>query len=126
VDLSAVVGPALATLGPWGLLILTVAAVLTAFIRGMLVPGSRLDKAEDRHLKDLETRRADHEAEKTRMVTMWEARLNESRTREQDWRAAFERSEERGDVLALQVDKLMAYAQTTDALLRAIPRGDVR
>jgi hypothetical protein len=122
-DFSAIVGPALATVGPWGLLILTVAAVLTAFIKGALVSGSSVERTEARYQAELTRITTAGETERTRLVALWEARLNESRQREQDWRAAFERSEERADLLASQTEKLMTYAQTTDQFLRSLPRG---
>lgn len=95
----------LASLGPWGLLILVVSTVLTAFVRGWLVSSTN------------------HQAELNRLVVAWEARLLEAGRRELDWRTAFMASEQRGDVQAEQLGKLMAYAQATDQILRSLPRG---
>lgn len=107
-DISAITGQALVKLGPWGLLVLVVSVVLTSFVRGGLVAGTSVRATEARHQGEIE-----------RLTKLWEARLAESCKREQDWRAAFERSEERSDVLATQVDKLSMYAQATDQLLRS-------
>lgn len=117
------VGPGLATLGPWGLLITAVATIVFAFITGKLVSGNQVKAIEERNQKELDRITAYGEAERARLVALWEARLIESHTRERDWKVAFERSEQRADVLAGQVDKLMTYAQTADQLLRAIPGG---
>lgn len=116
-DFSAIVGPALATVGPWGLLIMVVASVLTAFIKGALVSSGRVDR-------QVEALTSQHTSQLAELRTIWEARLSEGRQREQDWREAFRSSEERADLLAGQVDRLMTYAQTADQLLRALPRGD--
>ncbi len=122
-DWPSWIGPGLATLGPWGLLITAVATILIAFIKGGLVSGTQVKAAEERYQKELDRLTTSGEAERARLVTLWEARLKESHTREQDWRAAFQGSEERADLLAGQVDKLMTYAQTADQLLRSIPKG---
>ena len=116
-DFSAIVGPALTTVGPWGLLILVVASVLTAFIKGALVSSGRVDR-------QVEALTSQHTSQLVELRAIWEARLNEGRQREQDWRAAFERSEDRADLLAGQVEQLGVYARTADQLLRALPRGD--
>lgn len=100
-------GEALVSAGPWGLLLLTVSAVLTAFIRGSLVSSSSRDR------------------EIERLSAGWEARLAEAVARETDWRAAFGKSEERADLQAEQLAKLMSYAQATDQILRSLPRGAV-
>jgi hypothetical protein len=106
VDFAAITGPALAKLGPWGLLVLVVAVVLAAFVKGGLVAGTSVARTETRHQSELD-----------RLTKMWESRLTESREREKDWREAFERSETRSDLLAEQVDKLAMYAQATHSLI---------
>lgn len=114
-DFGGIVGPALATLGPWGLLIMVVAIVLTAFVKGALVSGSAVERTE-----------AQRKTEQERLVDLWEARLKESIEREQAWRTAFQESDLRADALASQVDKLMIYAQTADQVLRALPPAAAR
>jgi len=55
------------------------------------------------------------------LTAQWEARLAESHGREHLWQLAYERSEERADVQAAQLQELMTLARATDALLWAIP-----
>lgn len=93
----------LASAGPWGLLVLTVSAVLTALIRGALVSGSSVN----------------------RLVGAYERQAAEATRREQDWRAAFEKSELRADLQAEQLSRLMTYAQATDQILRSLPGGAI-
>jgi K+-sensing histidine kinase KdpD len=109
-DIGSLVGPALLTAGPWGLLIALVAVVVTAFVKGALVAGSTVAATEARY-----------QAEQARLVALWEARLTESGQRERDWRDAYQRAEQRGDVMAEQLDQLLTYAQTTERVLRALP-----
>ncbi len=83
--------------GAAGILALAVLAVL----RGWLVPRKVLEEArEDR-----------------------EARLVDMRQQVDDWKAAFQASEQRATVLAGQVGELLELARATDEFVRSVPRG---
>lgn len=106
-ELTAITGAALAKLGPWGLLVLLVAVLLTSLLKGTLVAGSVVRENESRYQNEI-----------TRLSVLWEARLDESRQRERDWQTAFDRSEERADVLTGQLDRLSMCVQSMDEFMR--------
>ena len=89
-----------AAAGPWALLFGVLVAGLHAILRGTLVPAAQVD----------------------RLTAAWEARLDESHQREQDWRTAYERSEAAREVASAQLGELMTLARTTEALLKALPQ----
>ena len=80
--------------------------------KGKLYPSSMVDKI-----------RSDFQDSQDELRGQWEARLAESSTREHWWRQAYDLERQRGDVMARQIDTLMDYAKTTDAVLRALPGG---
>jgi hypothetical protein len=84
---------------PWAALIGLLMAGLYAILWGKLVPRSTLDV----------------------LTTQWEARLSESHVREQDWKTVATLASERADVTQSQLGRLMTYAETTDAIIRALP-----
>lgn len=97
---------AAAAAGPWVLLVGTLVGAIRAVFVGALVPRPQVDELKEQW----EARLAD-----------LEQRLTESHQREQDWRTAYERTDERADVTGAQVAELLTIARTTDAVLQALP-----
>lgn len=60
------------------------------------------------------------------MTRQWEARLNESHTRERDWMAAAQAGAATNAEYAEQFGQLLPVARTTEALVRALPTGQDR
>lgn len=83
--------------GPWGLLLLTGAVILIAFLREGLVSGTTMRRYEDRARDEI-----------ARLTEQWEQRLDESQQREAEWRAIAELHDQRADTAARQVDELIA------------------
>lgn len=125
-DVSALAGKVAIAAGPWAVALSLLLGLLVAFSKEIIVTGKARDRLAAAYEAQILRIREDHAAENARLAALNEGRLGESLKREQDWRAAFERSEERADLLAGQVEKLMVYAQTTDQFLRALPRGGGR
>src|SRR5688572_18693261 len=92
---SAINPAAMATGGLVGIVL----AGLYGLLRGRLVPAVTLETLD----------------------AQWRARLAESHSREQDWKAAYERTEAARAVTAQQLGELMILARTTEALLRSLP-----
>jgi hypothetical protein len=60
-----------------------------------------------------------------RLTLLWEARLDESHERENQWREAHGRSEEARNLLTQQNDKLLVYAEATDRFIRSLKPDQV-
>lgn len=90
-----------ALVGPWSALVGVLTAGLYAIMKGKLVPAATLEV----------------------LITQWESRLNESREREQAWKAAHDASLAVNDELSDQVAELTVLGETTVRLLRALPSG---
>lgn len=88
--------------GPWALVLGLVMAGLYAILNGKLVTASWVD----------------------RMTVQWEARLDESREREQAWRSAYDVERQRGDLQTSQLDKMIVLGETSVALLKALPPAE--
>jgi hypothetical protein len=86
--------------GTWTALIGVLVFGLRSIISGALVPRAQVEA----------------------MVLQWEARLNESREREQDWRTAYQNEAEASTAKDGIFAKLMAYAETADRVLQSLPR----
>lgn len=86
------------------LLVGVVGAGLYGLLRGRLVPAVTLQTLD----------------------AQWQARLAESHAREEQWRTAYERTEEARAVQSLQLGELMILARTTEALLRSLPPPERR
>lgn len=97
---------AAAAAGPWVLVLGFIGAVLYAILRGALVPRSHVDLLREQW----EARLGEYET-----------RLAESHAREQDWRSANERNDQRADIATAQVAELLPLARTTVAILQALP-----
>jgi hypothetical protein len=78
-----------------------VAGTIRAIVSGALVPRSQVDA----------------------LTKSWEARLNESHTRERDWMASSQAKDSILDEYAEQFGQLLISARTTEALIRALPSG---
>lgn len=101
---------AAAAAGPWVGLFGLLLAGLYAILRGALVPRSHVDLLREQW-----------EARLTEVTEHYEGRIAEGHRREQDWRTAYERTDERADLQGAQVVELLSLARTADALLRALP-----
>lgn len=101
---------AAAAAGPWAALFGLLLAGLYGLLRGSLVSGAQLDRLTEQW-----------EARLTALTEHYESRIAESHQREQDWRTAYERTDERADVQGEQVAELLTYARAADAVLRALP-----
>lgn len=77
---------------PTGLALMFAAVLGIAFIRGQVVPRSTVDML-----------------------------LSVERTRAEDYKAAWEAERLRGDKLTGYVERLLAYAETADRVLKALP-----
>lgn len=88
--------------GTWTALIGVLVFGLRAIISGALVPRAQVDA----------------------MTAQWEARLNESNQREQDWRTAYQNEAEGRDTQDGVLGRLMTYAETADRVLQSLPRRD--
>jgi hypothetical protein len=86
----------LETIGPWGLTLAMAASILVAFLRDGLVSGASVRRADERT-----------QAEMTRLVEQWEARLAEAAARETAWQTAALQSDQRADVASQQVAELI-------------------
>lgn len=81
-----------------------VSAGLYGLLRGRLVPAVTLQTLD----------------------AQWQARLAESHAREEQWRTAYEHTEEARAVQSQQLGELMILARTTEALLRSLPPPERR
>jgi hypothetical protein len=57
------------------------------------------------------------------MTEQWQARLDESHAREQDWRAAYQAGAATNAEWSAQVEQMLIAARATEALIRALPTG---
>jgi hypothetical protein len=105
--LGSWVGDAL-QLAPGGGLVGLVTLAVLAVWRGWLVPRGTLDLLN---------------ASTAREIQVIKERLEESKVREHEWKAAFNASDEARRVQTEQLKELLALAQATDAFMRALPRG---
>jgi hypothetical protein len=87
--------------GPWAGIASVVLLGLRSIATGAWVPRTTLDV----------------------LTVQWEARLKESNSREQDWRAAFQASDAARDVADRQLQELMVYARNADHILQNLPLG---
>lgn len=93
---------------PGGGLIGLVTLAVLAVWRGWLVPRGTLDVLN---------------ASAAERIAQYKERLEESKTREHEWKAAYDASEEARRVQAGQLSELLELAKATDAFMRALPRG---
>lgn len=96
--------------GPWVALLGVLLAGLYAIIGGGLVPRTTLDVL----IKQYEERIAE-------VARQSNARLDESREREQAWRSAYDVERQAGTLEREQIGQLVVIGRTTEALLRALP-----
>jgi hypothetical protein len=95
-------------LAPGGGLVGLVTLAVLAVWRGWLVPRGTLDLLN---------------ASAAREIQGYRERLDDSKIRENEWKAAYGASEEARRVQAGQLAELLELAKATDAVLRALPRG---
>jgi hypothetical protein len=95
----------LAPLAPSGALVTLIAFAVLAVYRGWLVPKATVDQIT---------------AANDRVAAVQSERLDDSRSREEEWRAAWTAERARGDLQEKQIDELLELARTTDAALRGL------
>lgn len=108
-DWISTLKPAIQAAGPWGLTAAVVLLVVVAMLREGLVSGASFRRADEQHRQETE-----------RLVASWEARLSESRAREDQWRKVAEENARRADVAAEQTEVLLRYLHVLDDILNCL------
>lgn len=101
--------PVIQAAGPWGLATVVVLMVVVSMLREGLVSGASFRRSDEQHRQETE-----------RLVASWEARLAESRAREDQWRNVAGENARRADVAAEQTEALLRYLHVLDDILNCL------